>query len=52
MHHKRGWPKRQRAGCLWCEAHKVEREPKLVRLKGLKAPRRVHRADVASTELN
>lgn len=41
MHHKRRRPKHQRAGCLWCKPHKDERRPKCVRLKGLKAPRRL-----------
>ena len=28
-HHKRGRPKHQRAGCLWCKFHKDERRLKV-----------------------
>jgi hypothetical protein len=38
MHHKRRRPKHRRAGCLWCKPHKDERERKLLRLKGRRAP--------------
>ncbi len=44
MHHKRRRPKHQRAGCLLCKPHKDERQPKFLRLKGLKAPRRLQGA--------
>ena len=46
MHHKRRRPKHQRSGCLWCKPHKDERRAKLIRLKGLKAPRRIRSEDV------
>ena len=45
MHHKRRRPKHQRSGCLWCKPHKDERRAKLIRLKGLKAPRRIRSED-------
>lgn len=45
MHHKRRRPKHQRAGCLFCKPHKDEREGKLLRLKGRKAPRRLQTQD-------
>ena len=45
MHHKRRRPKHRRAGCLLCKPHKDEREPKFVRLKGRKAPRRLTAPD-------
>jgi hypothetical protein len=50
MHHKRRRPKHQRAGCLLCKPHKDEREPKLIRVKGLRAPRSLRRADGASAD--
>jgi hypothetical protein len=34
----------QRSGCLLCKPHKDERRPKFLRLKGLKAPRRLQHA--------
>jgi hypothetical protein len=50
MHHKRRRPKHQRAGCLWCKPHKDERAPKLIRLKGLKAPRPLRPGGVISAD--
>jgi hypothetical protein len=41
MHHKRRRPKHRRAGCLFCKPHKDERLAKLIRIKGLTAPRRM-----------
>lgn len=41
MHHKRRRAKQQRSGCLFCKSHKRGGQSKFLRLKGLKAPRRL-----------
>jgi hypothetical protein len=46
VHHKRRRPKHQRSGCLGCKPHKDERRAKLIRLKGLKAPRGIRSEDL------
>lgn len=41
MHYKRKRAKHQRAGCLLCKMHKRGGQRKYLRIKGLKAPRRL-----------
>lgn len=41
MHHRRRRAKHQRAGCLLCYPHKRGGQSKYIRIKGLKAPRRL-----------
>ena len=41
MHHKRRRGKHQRSGCLFCKPHKRGGQSKFVRVKGLRAPRRL-----------
>lgn len=48
MHHRRKRAKHQRAGCLLCNPHKRGGQSKLLRIKELKAPRRL--ADIRVAE--
>jgi len=41
MNHRRKRAKHQRAGCLLCKPHKRGGQSKYLRIKGLKAPRRL-----------